>query len=121
RLARRHLTSPIAIHALDHLPSRVLRIYCPAVNGSTAFLPGRTGRPGMNDNRDMIELGLIPLLVLIGTAWFGWASYRRAVQAEQALAEVNAEHRALTHEVRSLERAVAAAEQGLRTLSSHPS
>ena len=75
----------------------------------------------MNDNRDMIELGLIPLVVLIGTAWFGWASYRRAVQAEQALAEVNAEHRALTHEVRSLERAVAAAEQGLRTLSSHPS
>ena len=75
----------------------------------------------MNDNRDMIELGLLPLLVLIGTAWFGWASYRRAVHAEQALAEVNAEQPALTHEVRSLERAVAAAEQGLRTLSSHPS
>jgi cell division protein FtsB len=75
----------------------------------------------MNDNRHMIELGLIPLLVLIGTAWFGWASYRRAVQAEQALAEVNAEHRALMLEVRALERAVAAAEQGLRTLSSHPS
>ena len=75
----------------------------------------------MNENQDMIELGLIPLLILIGTAWFAWASYRRAAQAEQALAEVNAEHRALTHEVRSLERAVAAAEQGLRTLSSHPS
>ena len=69
----------------------------------------------------MIRLGLPAIVLLIGTAWFGWASYRRAVQAEQALAEVNAEHRALTHEVRSLERAVAAAEQGLRTLSSHPS
>ena len=75
----------------------------------------------MNENRDMIELGLIPLLILIGTAWFAWASYRRAAQAEQALAEVNAESRELMHEVRSLERAVAAAEQGLRTLSSHPS
>ena len=75
----------------------------------------------MNENQDMIELGLIPLLILIGTAWFAWASYRRAAQAEQALAEVNAENRALMHEVRSLERAVAAAEQGLRTLSSHPS
>ncbi|MFF0345917.1 hypothetical protein [Kribbella sp. NPDC004875] len=69
----------------------------------------------------MIRLGLIPLVLLIGTAWWAWASYRRAVQAEQALAEVNAEHRALMREVRTLERAVAAAEQGLRTLSSHPS
>jgi sensor domain CHASE-containing protein len=75
----------------------------------------------MNENRRMIELGLIPLLVIVGTGWFAWTSYRRAVQAEQALAEVNAEHRALMHEVRALERAVAAAEQGLRTLSSHPS
>jgi hypothetical protein len=69
----------------------------------------------------MIRLGLPVLLLLIGTGWFAWASYRRAAQAEQALADVNAEHRALMHEVRSLERAVAAAEQGLRTLSSHPS
>jgi sensor domain CHASE-containing protein len=69
----------------------------------------------------MIRLGLPVLLLLIGTGWFAWSSYRRAAQAEQALAEVNAEHRALMHEVRSLERAVAAAEQGLRTLSSHPS
>ncbi|MGW7681905.1 hypothetical protein ACWGID_14265 [Kribbella sp. NPDC054772] len=69
----------------------------------------------------MIRLGLIPLVLLIGTAWWAWASYRRAAQAEQALAEVNAEHRALMREVRTLERAVAAAEQGLRTLSSHPS
>lgn len=69
----------------------------------------------------MIRLGLPAILLLIGTAWFAWASYRRAAQAEQALAEVNAENRALMHEVRSLERAVAAAEQGLRTLSSHPS
>ena len=69
----------------------------------------------------MIRLGLPAIVLLIGTAWFAWASYRRAVNAEQALAEVNAENRALMHEVRSLERAVAAAEQGLRTLSSHPS
>ncbi|MEV5965158.1 hypothetical protein AB0L70_25540 [Kribbella sp. NPDC051952] len=69
----------------------------------------------------MIRLALPVLLLLIGTGWFAWSSYRRAAQAEQALAEVNAEHRALMHEVRSLERAVAAAEQGLRTLSSHPS
>ncbi|MEU4191239.1 hypothetical protein AB0E69_05015 [Kribbella sp. NPDC026611] len=69
----------------------------------------------------MIRFGLIPLLLIVGTGWFAWASYRRAVQAEQALAAVNAEHRALMNEVRALERAVAAAEQGLRTLSSHPS
>ena len=75
----------------------------------------------MNENRGMIELGLIPLLLIVGTAWFAWASYRRAAQTEQALAEVNAENRALMQEVRALERAVAAAEQGLRTLSSHPS
>ena len=69
----------------------------------------------------MIRLGLPVIVLLIGTGWFAWASYRRAALAERALAEVNAEHRALMHEVRTLERAVAAAEQGLRTLSSHPS
>jgi hypothetical protein len=69
----------------------------------------------------MIRLGLPAIVLLIGTAWFAWASYRRAVNAEQALAGLNAEHRALMQEVRALERAVAAAEQGLRTLSSHPS
>ncbi|MGZ0151177.1 hypothetical protein ACXJJ3_29255 [Kribbella sp. WER1] len=69
----------------------------------------------------MIRLGLPAILLLIGTAWWAWASYRRAANAEQALAELNAEHRALMREVRALERAVAAAEQGLRTLSSHPS
>ncbi|MFI5730710.1 hypothetical protein ACIA49_11365 [Kribbella sp. NPDC051587] len=69
----------------------------------------------------VFRLGLPVIVLLVGTGWFAWASYRRAAQAEQALAEVNAEHRALLHEVRSLERAVAAAEQGLRTLSSHPS
>ncbi|TDW15892.1 hypothetical protein [Kribbella kalugense] len=69
----------------------------------------------------MIRLGLPVIVLLVGTAWWAWASYRRAAQAEQALAEVNAEHRALMQEVRALERAVAAAEQGLRTLSSHPS
>ena len=69
----------------------------------------------------MIRLGLPAIVLLIGTAWFAWASYRRAVDAEQALTELSAEHRALMQEVRALERAVAAAEQGLRTLSSHPS
>jgi hypothetical protein len=69
----------------------------------------------------MFGLGLPALILLIGTLWFAWASYRRAAQAEQALTEVNAENRALMQEVRALERAVAAAEQGLRTLSSHPS
>jgi hypothetical protein len=69
----------------------------------------------------MFGLGLPALILLVGTLWFAWASYRRAAQAEQALTEVNAENRALMHEVRALERAVAAAEQGLRTLSSHPS
>ena len=69
----------------------------------------------------VFRLGLPVLILLVGTAWFAWASYRRAVNAEQALATLNAEHRALLQEVRALERAVAAAEQGLRTLSSHPS
>jgi hypothetical protein len=31
----------------------------------------------------MIRLGLPVIVLLIGTAWFGWVSYRRAVQAEQ--------------------------------------
>jgi len=75
----------------------------------------------MNENLGMIRFALVPLVLWIGTGWLAWASYRRAAQAEQALAEVNADHRALMKEVRSLERAVAAAEQGLRTLSSHPS
>ena len=65
----------------------------------------------------MFRLGLpVIVILLVGTGWFAWAAL-----AERALAEVNAEHRALMHEVRTLERAVAAAEQGLRTLSSHPS
>ena len=33
----------------------------------------------------MIRFSLIPLVLLIGTGWFAWASYRRAVIAEQAL------------------------------------
>ena len=75
----------------------------------------------MNQNQDMIRLGLPAIVLLIGTAWFAWSSYRRAVSAERTLAGLNADHRALLQEVRALERAVAAAEQGLRTLSSHPS
>ena len=70
----------------------------------------------------MFRLGLpVIVILLVGTAWFAWASYRRAAQAERALAELHAENRALLLVAWALERAVAAAEQGLRTLSSHPS
>ncbi len=69
----------------------------------------------------MIRLGLPVLILLVGTAWFAWASYRRAVIAEQAVTELTSETKELVQEVRALEKAVAAAEQGLRTLSSHPS
>jgi hypothetical protein len=69
----------------------------------------------------VFELGLIPIIVLVGTAWIAWSSYRRAAIAEQTVAELNSENKALLRQVRSLEKAVAAAEQGLRTLSSHPS
>jgi acyl CoA:acetate/3-ketoacid CoA transferase alpha subunit len=69
----------------------------------------------------VFRLGLPVIVLLVGTWWFAWASYRRATLAERALAEVNAENRALMREVRALIQAVAAAEQGLRTLSSHPS
>ncbi|TWD79209.1 hypothetical protein FB561_0264 [Kribbella amoyensis] len=69
----------------------------------------------------MIRLGLPVLLLLIGTAWFAWSSYRRAVDAERAVSELTSESKQLVQEVRALEKAVAAAEQGLRTLSSHPS
>jgi cell division protein FtsB len=70
----------------------------------------------------MIRVGLpVIVILLVGTAWVAWASYVRAARAERALAELHAENRALMHEARALERAVAAAEQGLRTLSSHPS
>lgn len=60
-------------------------------------------------------------MLLVGTAWFAYSSYRRAAIAERTVAELNSETKALTREVRALEKAVAAAEQGLRTLSSHPS
>jgi hypothetical protein len=69
----------------------------------------------------VLRLGLPVIVLLVGTAWFAWSWYRRAVLAEQAVAELNSETKALLREVRSLEKAVAAAEQGLRTLSSHPS
>ena len=69
----------------------------------------------------VFRLGLPVLIVLVGTAWFAWSSYRRAAVAERAVTELTAETKALIQQVRSLEKAVAAAEQGLRTLSSHPS
>ncbi|WBQ06613.1 hypothetical protein [Kribbella sp. CA-293567] len=69
----------------------------------------------------VLRLGFPALLLLAGTVWFAWSSYRRAVLAERSVTELHSETKALLHEVRSLEKAVAAAEQGLRTLSSHPS
>ena len=69
----------------------------------------------------VFRLGLPVIVLLVGTAWFAWSSYRRAVLAERAVTELNSETKALMQQVRSLEKAVAAAEQGLRTLSSHPS
>jgi hypothetical protein len=69
----------------------------------------------------VFRLGLPVLILLVGTAWFAWASYRRATLAERSVIELTGETKALVQEVRALEKAVAAAEQGLRTLSSHPS
>ena len=69
----------------------------------------------------VFRLGLPVIILLVGTVWFAWSSYRRAAIAERTVAELNSETKALIKEVRSLEKAVAAAEQGLRTLSSHPS
>jgi type II secretory pathway pseudopilin PulG len=69
----------------------------------------------------VIRLGLPVLILLVGTACFAWSSYRRAALAERAATELNGEIKTLMQEVRQLEKAVAAAEQGLRTLSSHPS
>jgi cell division protein FtsB len=69
----------------------------------------------------VLRLGLPAVMLLIALAWFAFASHRRAQLAEQAAAELRDEARALMREVRQLEKAVAAAEQGLRTLSSHPS
>ncbi len=69
----------------------------------------------------VFRLGLPVILLLVGTAWFAWSSYRRAALAERAVTELTGESLALVQEVRRLEKAVAAAEQGLRTLSSHPS
>jgi hypothetical protein len=62
----------------------------------------------------MLRVGLPALVLAVALAWFAYASYRRAQLAEQAVAE-------LKEDVRALEKAVAAAEQGLRTLASHPS
>jgi len=69
----------------------------------------------------VLRLGLPVLILLVGTAWVAWSSYRRAADAERAVTELTAETKALLQQVRSLEKAVAAAEQGLRTLGSHPS
>lgn len=63
----------------------------------------------------MLRLVLLPVVILaVGLVWFAIASYNRAQRAEQQVA-------ALKDEVRTLEKAVATAEQGLRTLAGHPS
>lgn len=54
------------------------------------------------------------LILAVALAWFAWASYRRAQAGEQAAAE-------LRDDVQRLEKAVTAAEQGLRTLAANPS
>jgi hypothetical protein len=62
----------------------------------------------------VFRLGLPVVILAVALAWFAYSSYRRAQLAEQAVAE-------LKDEVRVLEKAVAAAEQGLRTLAANPS
>jgi hypothetical protein len=62
----------------------------------------------------LFRVGLPGLVLAIALAWFAYSSYRRAQIAEQTVQE-------LKDDVRVLERAVAAAEQGLRTLAAHPS
>jgi hypothetical protein len=70
---------------------------------------------GSTNNRHMLfRLGLPGLVLAIALAWFAYSSYRRAQIAERTVLE-------LTDQVRVLEKAVAAAEQGLRTLAAHPS
>ena len=61
----------------------------------------------------VFRVGLPLLILLVALAWFAFSSYRRAQIAEQAVAE-------LKDQVRVLEKAVAAAEQGLRTLAANP-
>ena len=62
----------------------------------------------------VFRLGLPAVILAVALAWFAYSSYRRALLAEQAVAE-------LKDDVRVLEKAVAAAEQGLRTLAANPS
>lgn len=62
----------------------------------------------------VFRLGLPAVILAVALAWFAYSSYRRAQLAEQAVAE-------LKDDVRVLEKAVAAAEQGLRTLVANPS
>ena len=62
----------------------------------------------------VFRVGLPALVLIVALAWFGFASYRRAVAAEDRAA-------VLAGDVRVLEKAVAAAEQGLRTLAANPS
>lgn len=62
----------------------------------------------------VFRLGLPAVILAVALAWFAYSSYRRAQLAEQAVAD-------LKDDVRVLEKAVAAAEQGLRTLAANPS
>lgn len=62
----------------------------------------------------LVRAGLPALILAAALAWFAYSSYRRAQLAEQAVHE-------LKDRIRALEKGVAAAEQGLRTLAAHPS
>ncbi|MFC0628003.1 hypothetical protein [Kribbella deserti] len=62
----------------------------------------------------MLRVGLPAVILAVALAWFAYASYRRAQLAEAEIA-------ALKDEVHKLENVVGIAEQGLRTLASHPS
>jgi hypothetical protein len=74
------------------------------------------GLPDSTRFRDPMEpmLRVLPaLIVAVALVWFALASYQRGRRAEQRALE-------LAEELRALEKALSAAEQGLRTLASHP-
>jgi hypothetical protein len=47
----------------------------------------------------VFRLGLPVIVLLVGTVWFAWSSYRRSAIAEQSVAELTAETKALPREV----------------------
>ncbi len=78
-------------------------------------LVARTPGPRAWSHMAMVLRVGLPLLVMaVALAWFAVTAYQRAQLAERAVEE-------LKDQVRVLEKAVAAAEQGLRTLAANPS